>query len=181
MTVYANKPFPEPADVFQRHLIHSLSGSLVTSAVMLILGHEPAPHLLESVLRDVFVDPARKRDYSSDFVCIRCGQRFESKWKSLDKFLMIGPDQLTHYVAEDAIIVFTLPSRIIAVSAKAMDVLRHLSRPGYNQYGEPFLDFSGVKLPLLLEMPRGSQCDRPATIVIQSNKDVTFCRGGFPG
>jgi hypothetical protein len=146
---------------FQTKLNFSLQGLANAAGVMLILGHEPCVPRLENALRRVFKDPSAKRDRTSDLVCARCGQRFEAKAKSQDRFLYIGPDLLTQYALEDAIIVFTFPGRVLAVRAKELDALREQARPGRNRDGEPFLDFSRLKVPAILEIRRQPQCAKP--------------------
>jgi hypothetical protein len=125
---------------------------------MLILGHEPSTPRLENVLRNVFKDPGAKRDRTSDLICTWCGQRFEAKAKHQDRFFYVGPDLLEKYAAEDAIIVFTFPSRIFAIRAKELYVRRQLASSGWNRDGEPFLDFSALRIPAILEISRRKSC-----------------------
>lgn len=143
---------------FQHKLDLSEIGLLVAAAVMVILGHEPCPTKIENVLRTIFKDPSAKRDRHSDLFCLRCGQRFEAKAKSSEKYFYVGPDLLEQYAAEDAIIVFTFPSKIVAVRARELYARRHLARPGRNSDGEPFLDFSGLKIPRVRVIRRRKQC-----------------------
>jgi hypothetical protein len=125
---------------------------------MLILGHEPGISRLENVTCNIFKDPNKKRDRTSDLTCSRCGQRFEAKAKHQDRFFFIGPDLLKKYAAEDSVIVFTFPSRILAVKAKELYVRRQLASPGRNRDGEPYLDFSLVPVPKILEIRRAPRC-----------------------
>jgi len=144
--------------VFQAKLDFSLQGVINAAAVMLILGHEPSTSRLENVLRNVFKDPGAKRDRTSDLICTRCGQRFEAKAKRQDKYFYIGPDLLEKYAVEESVIVFTFPSRILAVKAKELYERRQQASPGRNRYGEPFLDFSGLRIPAILEIRRRKNC-----------------------
>jgi hypothetical protein len=136
----------------------SLQGIVNAAAVMLTLGHEPSVHKLENVLRTIFKDPRAKRDYTSDLICARCGQRFEAKAKKSDRFFFVGPNLLEKYAAEDSVLVFSFPSRILAVKAKELYVRRQLASPGRNRDGEPYLDFSSVKVPVILEIRRHKEC-----------------------
>ena len=148
----------KPDSIFQARLDFSLRGVINAASVMLILGHEPATPKLENVLRNIFKDPGAKRDYTSDLICARCGQRFEAKAKKSDRFFFVGPNLLEKYAAEDSLLVFSFPIRILAVKAKDLYVHRQLASPGRNRYGEPFLDFSGVKVPVILEIRRYKEC-----------------------
>ena len=144
--------------VFQAKLAFSLQGVINAAAVMLILGHEPSTPRLENVLRNVFKDPGAKRDRTSDLICTWCGQRFEAKAKRQDRFFYVGPDLLEKYAAEESVIVFTFPSRILAVKAKELYVRRQQASLGRNRDGEPFLDFSGLRIPAILEIRRRKSC-----------------------
>lgn len=144
--------------VFQAKLDFSLQGVINAVAVMLIMGHEPSVPRLENVLRNIFKDPGAKRDRTSDLTCSRCGQKFEAKAKHHDRFFYIGPDLLEKYAAEESVIVFSFPSRILAVKAKELYLRRQLASPGKNRDGEPYLDFSGVKIPAILEIRRRKKC-----------------------
>lgn len=146
---------------FQFKLDFSLQGIVNVISVMLILGHEPGTSRLENVCNNIFKDPAAKRDRTSDLVCSRCGQRFEAKAKSDDRFFYVGPDLLKKYTAEDAIIVFSFPNKILAVKAKQLYARRHLARLGWNCDREPFLDFYGLKIPTILEIRRRQRCRSP--------------------
>lgn len=146
--------------VFQAKLDFSLQGVLNAVAVMLIMGHEPSVDRLENVLRNIFKDPGAKRDRTSDLVCTRCGQRFEAKAKRQDRFFYVGPDLLKKYAAEDSVIVFTFPSRILAVKAKELYRCREQASPGRNRDGEPFLDFYGLRIPMILEIRRRKRCSQ---------------------
>jgi len=147
-----------PNHVFQSKLDFSQQGIVNAISVMLILGHEPGISRLENVCNTIFKDPGAKRDRTSDLVCARCGQRFEAKAKHQDRFFYIGPDLLKEYVAEDSVVVFTFPSRILAVKAKELYLRRQLASPGWNRDGEPFLDFFGLKLRAILEIRRRKTC-----------------------
>lgn len=151
-----------PDPIFQSKLDFSQQGVVNAISVMLILGHEPGTSRLENVLRDIFKDAGAKRDRTSDLVCIRCGQRFEAKTKSKDKYFYVGPDLLEEYAAEDAIIVFSFPRRILLVKAKELYARRHLARRGRNSDGEPFLDFHALrrKIPTVIEIARMPPCRR---------------------
>lgn len=151
---------PDPR--FQRKLDLSEEGNVITVAVMLLLGHWPSVSRIENVLRNIFKDASRKRDRSSDFACNTCGQRFESKTKSSDKFaLWTSPDLLQKYASENAIIVITTPSRILLVKAAELYRRRHLARFGRNSDYEPYLDFSAVPgIPKILEISRRPLCTR---------------------
>lgn len=144
--------------VFQAKLDFSLQGVINAAAVMLIMGHKPSTPRLENVLRNIFKDPGAKRDRTSDLICTRCGQRFEAKAKRQDRFFYVGPDLLEKYAAEDAIIVFTFPSRILAIRAKELYERRQLASPGRNRDEEPFLDFSALRIPVILEIRRRKNC-----------------------
>lgn len=144
--------------VFQAKLDFSLQGVINAAAVMLIMGHKPSTPRLENVLRNIFKDPGAKRDRTSDLICTRCGQRFEAKAKHQDRFFYIGPDLLEKYAAEGSLIVFTFPSRILVVKAKELYERRQLASPGRNRDGEPFLDFSALRIPVILEIRRRKNC-----------------------
>jgi len=144
--------------VFQAKLDFASQGVINAAAVMLILGHEPSTPRLENVLRSIFKDPGAKRDRSSDLICSRCGQRFDAKAKSKDKYFYVGPDLLERYAAEDSIIVFTFPRRVLAVKARELYNRRQSAIPGRNRDGEPFLDFSPVNVSAILEIRRRQKC-----------------------
>lgn len=147
-----------PDPTFQAKLDFSQQGIVNAVAVMLILGHEPSVPRLENVLRNIFKDLGAKRDRTSDLICTRCGQRFEAKAKSQDKYFYIGPDLLEKYAVEESVIVFTFPSRILVVKAKELYERRQLASPGRNRDGEPFLDFSALRIPAILEIRRRKTC-----------------------
>jgi len=145
---------------FQGKIDLGETGLLVAAAVMVILGHDLWPTKIENILRTIFKDPAAKRDRHSDLFCKCCGQRFEAKAKSKDKYhAYIGPDLLESYAAENSIIVTVSPSKITAVKAKDLYALKDRAIPGRNRDGEPFLDFSGLKIPTVLVIRRRKQCN----------------------
>lgn len=149
----------KPDHDFERVLDQSLEGVLVTGAVMILLGHQISTATLDNVLSHVFRHPDRKRNYAPDLECARCGQKFEAKWKSCDAYFYVGPDLLERYAAENAVIVFTFPSRIVAVKARNLWTKRAEAILGFNRWKEPYLDFYGVhNVPVLLELKRRSPC-----------------------
>lgn len=150
--------FKPDAD-FRGVLEQSQEGVISTAAVMLLFCHRPGTARIDNVLRNVFKDPGRKRDYSSDLRCTRCGQRFEAKWKSRDGSYTVGPDLLRRYAADNAIVVFTYPSRIVAIQAQELWDRRRHAEYKVNRWNEPYLDFCDVHgIPVLLELKRKSLC-----------------------
>ena len=127
---------------------------------MLMLGHRPGTQRLSDVLTNIFKNPEQKRDYHTDFVCLRCGQRFEAKSKSVDHGFLVGPKLLEHYAQDTAIIVFSYPSRVVAV--KAVDLWKERAAAEYklNRWNEPYLDFKNVGgIPVVFEHQK-TMCSR---------------------
>jgi hypothetical protein len=147
-----------PDNVFKAKLEMSLVGVVNALAVMLMLGHRPAVNRLEDVTRRVFKDPALKRDRHSDLRCERCNRKFEAKAKTNDKYFMVGPDLLRLYNNENSTIIFSFPSKIVAVEAEELFARRNLAIPGRNKEGEPFLNFYGLEIPSILEIRRRQSC-----------------------
>lgn len=111
---------------------------------MLSLGHNPGTQRLSDILTNIFKNPEEKRKYHSDFVCLRCGQRFEAKSKSVDHGFLVGPKLLEHYAGDDAIIVFSFPKRVVAVKARELWKERAAAELKFNRWKEPYLDFENV-------------------------------------
>jgi len=153
----------KPDSDFKKVLTFSLNGAAWTLFLMLSLGHNPGVQRISDVFSTMFKNPEEKRDYHSDFVCLRCGQRFEAKSKSKDQGFLIGPDLLERYAQDRAIIVFSYPSRVAAV--KAVDLWKHRAAADYkvNRWKEPYLDFKNVQnIPMLFEH-RKVACSRGAS------------------
>ena len=147
-----------PDAEFEANLRFSVPGLLNAAAIMQWLGHRPSVSKMQDVLAAISKDEVSKRNYLSDLECSGCGQKFEAKWKSKDEYAwMIGPDMLEKYASEDSIIVITTPHRIRVVKATELYKLRERARLGFNHYHQPYLDFSGLHVPTLLEI----HCDRP--------------------
>lgn len=147
----------KPDKDFERTLAQSQEGILCAAAVMILLGHRPAPSRLEDISTAVFKDPQKKRNYRADFTCVRCGARFESKWKA-HKGIKIGPQLLEAYNRTNTTIVFTFPRRILVVEAK--ELWRHRAEATYktNPFKEPYLDFKGIPVHALLTLKRKPAC-----------------------
>lgn len=142
----------KPDDDFKQVLNFSVDGCSWALFAMLMLGHRPGIQRLSDVLTNIFKDSKLKRDYHTDFVCLRCGQRFEAKSKSVDKGFLVGPDLLERYTQDHAIIIFSYPRRVIAV--KAVDLWKHRAAAElkFNRWNEPYLDFKNVEdIPLIFE------------------------------
>lgn len=164
MSVESNACFCyKPDRDFQELLTFSLNGAAWTLFVMQTLGHNPGTQRTSDVLSSMFKNPEMKRDYHSDFVCLRCGQRFEAKSKSKDDGFLVGPDLLERYAQDHAIIVFSYPSRVATV--KAVDLWKHRAAADYkvNRWKEPYLDFKNVGgIPLVFEHQK-TVCSRGAS------------------
>lgn len=142
----------KPDRDFKKVLTFSLNGAAWTLFVMLTLGHNPGTQRISDVFSHVFKNPEEKRQYHSDFICLRCGQRFEAKSKSRDNGFLVGPDLLERYAQDHVIIVFSYPNRVAAV--KAVDLWKHRAAADYkvNHWKEPYLDFKNIEdIPLVFE------------------------------
>jgi len=142
----------KPDRDFKRVLTFSMHGAAWALFVMLSLGHNPGVERISDVFTTVFKDPEQKRDYHSDFVCLRCDQRFEAKAKSVDNGFLVGPDLLERYAQDNVIIVFSYPSRVVAVKAVDLWKCARDAEYKFNRWNEPYLDFKNIEdIPLIFE------------------------------
>lgn len=142
----------KPDSDFQKVLAFSVDGAAWALFVMHSLGHNPGTERLTDILTTIFKTPTKKRDYHTDFVCLRCGQRFEAKSKSVDNGFLVGPDLLERYAQDHAIIIFSYPSRVVAVNAVELWKHRAAAELKFNHWNEPYLDFRNVGgIPVVFE------------------------------